>query len=231
MEQVLLTFDIFRRLSAPSAASTRFDDTETVTSEKAQLESLVIEQQLSLFKAGELYGEYQASETQDTSDEKAIVPAKKRVASIATDMKPAGLELYQEKSLEQVYTTSVETERVAAVLKIASPFADHLMKQWTLVDRPEVYTESRGSLAVQSPNGIPKPSLRRIASQPEGPEAIKARNATLNPRSPHYRMPSVEDDSEEEKMSGKFSTRTTVRAILPLPEIKGSLLNNGSFTN
>ncbi|KAL9079359.1 MAG: hypothetical protein Q9157_001746 [Trypethelium eluteriae] len=204
---------ISRRMSATSAASTGSDDDETITNEKAHLEGLVVEQQLSLFKASELYGEYQATETEETTDEKAVVPARERVASIVTEMKPAGLELYQEKSLEQVYTSSVESDRVAAVLKIASPFADNLLKQWTLLDRSQTHDEIRGNLAVRSPQGKLQPSLRRIASQPERPESAKPRKPYLTPRPPFYQNPSVESDSEDDTLSSKFSTQSTLHEL------------------
>ncbi|KAI9668193.1 MAG: hypothetical protein M1821_001013 [Bathelium mastoideum] len=202
--------DISRRMSASSAASTNFDDAETVTSQKTQLESLVVDQQLSLYKATELYGECQTSERADTSDEKSLVPANEKLASIVTEMKSAGLELYQERSLEKVYTSATESERVALVLKIASPLAEKLLKQWTVIDRPPSYYESRDSLAVQSPHGKTKPSLRRIASQPEPQKPVNLRSAHLNTEPSLYQNPSVESDSEDETQSSKFGTQSTI---------------------
>lgn len=210
IQQIRLTLLSSRQMSASPAASIKFDDTETLTSEKAQLNTLIVEQQLSLCKVVDLYAEYQASETETASDDKAMVSAKERVGSIITEMKPDSLELYQENSLEQIYTSSVESERVAAVLKIASPYADRLMKQWTVVDRPEAHYDFHSNLPGQSG----KPSLRRIASQPDRPETITSRNAYLKARSPFYQNPSVESDSEDDALSSKFSTQSTVRPLL-----------------
>ena len=217
-------------MSASAAASTNFHDTETLTTEKAHLDSLVVEQQLSLCKVVDLYGEYQASETEHASDEQAVVPARERVASIITEMKPDSLELYQERSLEQVYTSSAESERVVAVLKIASPYADRLMKQWTILDRPEAHYELHDNSSAQNRNGKSKPPLRRIASQPNQPASVTSRNAYLNSRQPDYRNPSVESDSEDDVLSSKFSTRSTVGAAWSFLSNKAYILSEISFT-
>ena len=186
-------------MSADSRTSVS-DDSETVTSEKAQLESLVVDQQLALYKATELYSEYQISELEDTSKDRAVVPVNEKLACVVTEIEPAGLEMYQETSLEKVYTSSAESERVAAVLKIAAPFADELMKQWTVMDRPEALFGSRSNLAVQNPSSKVKPSLRRIASQPNRPEPVNSKSVHFNARSSGYKNPSVESDSEDEDL-------------------------------
>ncbi|KAI9714525.1 MAG: hypothetical protein M1820_000486 [Bogoriella megaspora] len=212
---------IARRMSAAStvtATSTAtFDDAETVVSEKAQLENLVVEQQLSLFKAGELYGEYQASETDNKEDEKAVVPAAERVASLANEMKPAELTQYQETTLATVYTTTEESERLAAVLKIATPYADYLIQQWTVIERlkpPPEYVQFQEGFAMQTPQRKGKPAIRRIASHPERPESMNnPRNVYLNPRPSFYKNPSVEEESDEEDRLHKIRLQQGIHEL------------------
>lgn len=108
---------------------------DAVDTERLQMQSLIIEQQMALIRVYRLYQEYSLS--------KAAFPEPLQNANRALiqyddrEANPMALVPYQERTLSETEPAPTETEDLIRVRKIAPPFVDMLLHQWTRLDEIE----------------------------------------------------------------------------------------------
>ena len=107
---------------------------DTVDTALLQLQSSIIEQQMSLIRVSRLYQEYLLNKSAvlelppGANHHQALIQCDEREAN------PRTLVQYQEPSLSQGYPSRTEMEDLARVRRIARPYIDTLLHRWT---RPE----------------------------------------------------------------------------------------------
>ncbi|KAG9386336.1 hypothetical protein A1F94_003086 [Pyrenophora tritici-repentis] len=107
-----------------------------VENEKIQLETLVIQQQMSILSASNTYERWPHSDTHllmETDSSQSLVPVDREKTP-----KPSTLHLYLEKDLTSL-DTSVFTEAnsLPVVCSVSGKHADHLLQQWTTLPQFE----------------------------------------------------------------------------------------------
>lgn len=108
---------------------------DAVHTERLQMQSLVIEQQMAMIRIYRLYQDYSLSKTAFSE----VLPNTSR-ALIQYDEResnPMALVPYQEPSLSQPDTTTTETEELMRVRRIAPQYVDLLLHRWTRLNEIE----------------------------------------------------------------------------------------------
>jgi len=108
--------------------------TQAFNTERLQLQTLVIEQQMALIRLGQLYEEYK----QDAEQRLIEQGPGSQEMTINDERSPNPLQLvrYQEASLTGISAMPTEAENLQMVLNIASQYIDHVLNHWTRL--PEI---------------------------------------------------------------------------------------------
>lgn len=184
--------------------------------ERMHLESLVIEQQLSLLTSGRLF---EFLKQRHAESELELIPQDDVMQAMTlfeeNASNPSRLVLYQEPTLSSI-KSSDETETLALVRRVSSPYIDYLLDRWTrlqeirrtqqpTVDSDYSSDEENAPSAVHS-NGLHSPIgpvLTHIDEEPESmpstqrntpspipiPDRIRRAYGPASPTSPEIQQP------------------------------------------
>ncbi|KAF2185051.1 hypothetical protein K469DRAFT_577355 [Zopfia rhizophila CBS 207.26] len=105
-----------------------------VANEKTQLETLIIEQQISLLSASKQYEE--SRDTTNTPDPLRLMEKDSSKSLVAIEekddtLKPSNLFRYQESSLASLDPSYTEIEWFSAVCEVSASHMDNLLERWT----------------------------------------------------------------------------------------------------
>lgn len=155
---------------------------DAVVTERLQMESLIIEQQLSLLRATRRHGEYKqrAANTPILLNQSPHSQALIRRDQYGPN--PRSLIPYQEASLARTTPSPTETEDLARIRWISAPFVDVLLSRWTRLSVVEARIQrlAIGDSSPASSNQSPRSDMRPR-------------------RDSNWRPPNVESDSEGEE--------------------------------
>lgn len=116
---------------------------EAVSTERLQMQSLIIEQQMSLIRVYRLYQEYSLSKA--AFPEALPNQGMELIQYDEREANPMALALYQEPSLSKVWPATTETEDLKRVKRIARPYVEQLLRRWTRLDEIEQRMIEEGS--------------------------------------------------------------------------------------
>jgi len=116
---------------------------EAVSTERLQMQSLIIEQQMSLIRVYRLYQEYSLSKAAFPE----VLPNQgmELIQYDEREANPMALALYQESSLSKVWPAATETEDLKRVKRIARSYVEQLLRRWTRLDEIEQRMIDEGS--------------------------------------------------------------------------------------
>lgn len=141
---------------------------DAVDTERLQMQSLIIEQQMALIRVYRLYQEYSLSKAAFSellpNTGRALIQYDEREAN------PMALVPYREPSLSQTDPAATETEDLVRVRRIAPPYVDFLLHHWTRIVEIE---------------------QRMIEDRKSGKRDRRSDKG-------HWEQPTVESDSEED---------------------------------
>lgn len=145
--------------------------TEAVTIDRLQLQGLVMEQQLAFLKACELFDVYQKAT--DDSDPRYITQDQGSLALTLFEdhaPNPRRLMRYQENELAAKRSAQTETQRLALVRRVSSPYIDFLLNRWTrLRDIRKQQQPSIDSDDSSDDDRTPQPTHSNGSRGPPGP--------------------------------------------------------------
>ncbi|KAK5012291.1 hypothetical protein LTR39_004227, partial [Cryomyces antarcticus] len=160
-----------------------------VAEERLQMESLIIEQQLSVIKTGQLFEAYQNDRSAAVALEQGDQDPEQLALKLHSEFtKCVGFTLFQEPScaLGTIDASPTDAECLTLVLRHSNGYIDYLLARWTRLRE----IEERIRLKVEQPlneNALSKPVPTRLLSQGGYGQRSRGQSARVE-----------SDDSEDE---------------------------------
>jgi hypothetical protein len=175
---------------------------DAMVTERLQMESLIIEQQLSVLRAYRLYG---AFKQRVANTPLMVTQSAHSQALIRRDEygpTPTSLIPYQEPSLARTKPSVNETEDLARIRRISSPYVDSLLSRWTKLS--DIEERIRRVNLDQSRAQTP------ARARTQQTEAVERRDS-------NWRQPLVESDDSDSEDGSSRSQRPRLHINTPGP--------------
>jgi hypothetical protein len=175
---------------------------DAVITERLQMESLVIEQQLSLLRSYKLYENFK----QRVANTPLLLSQSQHSQALVRRDEygptPMALVRYQEPSLARVKPSVNEMEDLVRIRRISSPFVDILLSRWTKLSDIE---DRMQRLNMETPS-----PLSSTGSMSQHPQRLERRNS-------NWRPPNVESDDSDSDDGVPRNRRPRLHVSTPGP--------------
>ncbi|KAK5017655.1 hypothetical protein LTR60_001843 [Cryomyces antarcticus] len=177
------------RRQQQTSSSGMAEKNSRVAEERLQMESLIIEQQLSVIKTGQLFEAYQNDRSAAVALEQGDQDPEQLALKLHSEFtKCVGFTLFQEPScaLGTIDASPTDVECLTLVLRHSNGYIDYLLARWTRLRE----IEERIRLKVEQPlneNALSKPVPTRLLSQGGYGQRSRGQSARVE-----------SDDSEDE---------------------------------
>ncbi|KAF1815844.1 hypothetical protein P152DRAFT_198925 [Eremomyces bilateralis CBS 781.70] len=189
---------------------------DAVSTERLQLQSLIIEQQLCILNTHQLHLDYRLDN----------VPSRSQVLTVLEERQPCPQHLvsYQEESLVAIDVDNTESQRLEVVRKVAGSYIDELLRRWTRLEeieqdirQEEFQTRAQQEREMQTVS-------RRASQQPSVEEDDEEHNLK------HPVPKNCAPGPLLTPMSETHYAKAVHKAQL-LPPVPGSICSFGMYTN